>query len=82
MTLNERMLEAIESVPIQGLNFSQLAANECEAIADDFAKGFGEWLSSNIYFKSFGNDNKWLNWKGVSTTSELVTLYKQSLLNK
>ncbi len=79
MTLNEKMAEAIESNIKWDSEDYAIAANECEAIAEEFFKEFHHWCYINDWYYESGDWyhdqlNQHLKYK------ELITLYKQSLI--
>ena len=85
MTLNEKMLEAIiVNVDLDYYGSKVInqdkAANECEAIAEDFAEGFNVWYLEKDYWQVTDPDSdEFLRWYNEDieislTTNQLITL--------
>ena len=56
------------------LNLSNLEADECEKIADDFAIGFAEWVNDNCW--NIESD-RYLYQDDQYRTNQLLEIYKK-----
>jgi len=79
--LKEQIITEVQKNAYYPVNIEN-AAESCTAIAIDFAKGFGEWMSSNGWLK-MKDKSEWVKIGGhgmpMSTTDQLITLYIESL---
>jgi len=82
-TLEEKFSDAIYNAEQDYEEYKfEVGAKSCTAIAIDFAKGFGEWVSSNGWLK-MKDKSEWVKIGGhgmpMSTTDQLINLYIESI---
>jgi hypothetical protein len=70
MTLEDKIYQTLINNP------DTYPVKQCEQIADDFAIGFGVWLSMNCE-QSNSKDAWWIFKSNWITTDELLVIYKK-----